>query len=78
MNVDVDFIGEIWLTVKEYIPSKERQAVADHLVSIIADYNASERDLKTLASTDSYLGRAIAEHLDDDEDLESNFIDDDE
>ena len=50
MNVDVDFIGEIWLTVKEYIPSKERQAVADHLVSIIADYNASERDLKTLAN----------------------------
>lgn len=67
MSVDIEFLGETWLAVKEYIPSKERQAAADHLVSLIADQNISDRDLKTLSRTDSYFRRAIEEYLDEDE-----------
>ena len=74
MSIDIEFLGETWLAVKEYIPSKERQAAADHLVSLIADLNLNERDLKSLSRTDSYFRRAIQEYIDD----EDTSDDDDE
>jgi hypothetical protein len=68
MNVDIDVLGEIWLTCKEYIAPKDRQAAADHVLAIVADHNIVERDLKAFAGTDAYLGRAVKEYLGDEED----------
>ena len=33
--MEEDSIIEIWNTLKEYIPTKDRQTAADHLVSIL-------------------------------------------
>ena len=66
--IDVELLGDMWLTAKEYIPSKDRQAAADHVVAIVADSEISEQDLKTFGGTDSYLGRAVHEYLGEEED----------
>ncbi len=63
MSIEIDVIGEVWLTCKEYINPKDRQAAADHLVSVVADHNILERDLIAVGGTDSYLKRAVEEYL---------------
>jgi hypothetical protein len=67
MSIDVDILSEIWLTSKEYIAPKDRQAAADHVLAIVADHNIIERELKAFASTDSYLKRSLKEYLGEDE-----------
>jgi len=67
MSVELDVLGEVWLTTKEYIAAKDRQAAADHVIAIVADHNITERDLKVFGGTDSYLKRALKEYLGDDE-----------
>ena len=78
MNVELDALSEIWMTCKEYIAPKDRQAAADHLVSVVADHNITERDLKTFGSTDSYLKRALVEYLGEEETEETFNLNEDE
>lgn len=72
MSLDVEILSEMWLTVKEYIPQKDRQAVADHVINVVADHSISERDLKTFGGADGYIQRAVSEYLDEDEDDTNN------
>ena len=76
MSLEVDILSEMWLTVKEYIPQKDRQAVADHVVNVVADHSITERDLKAFGSTDSYLKRALVEYLGEED--EPTYDEDDE
>ena len=76
MSIEIDVVGEVWLTCKEYINPKDRQAAADHLVSVVADHNILERDLIAVGGTDSYLKRAVEEYLG--EEVEEPDYDDDE
>lgn len=76
MSIELDALGEVWLTCKEYIAPKDRQAAADHVLSIVADHNIVERDLKAFAGTDAYLKRALTEYLGEEED--PMYDDDDE
>ena len=78
MSLEVDILSEMWLTVKEYIPAKDRQAVADHVVNVVADHSITERDLKAFGSTDSYLKRALVEYLGEEEVEEPDYDDEDE
>jgi len=76
MSIELDALGEVWLTCKEYISPKDRQAAADHILSIVADHNITESDLKAFAGTDSYLKRALKEYLGEDEVDESDYDED--
>lgn len=76
MNVELDALGEIWMTCKEYIAPKDRQAAADHVISVVADQNITERELKAFGATDSYLKRALTEYLGEEE--ESGYDEDDD
>lgn len=78
MNVELDTLGEVWLTCKEYINPKDRQAAADHVLAIVADQNLTERDLKAFGSTDGYLKRALVEYLGEEEVEEPDYDDEDE
>jgi hypothetical protein len=70
MSIDVEVLIETYATLKEYIPSKERQAASDTLVSMLADA-LSERELKEFGGTDAYTKRSIEEYIsEDDEDLD--------
>jgi hypothetical protein len=78
MSIELDALGEVWLTCKEYINPKDRQAAADHVISVVADHNIVENDLKAFGGTDSYLKRAVEEYLgeevdaDEEEDLDGS------
>ena len=78
MSVELDVLGEMWLTCKEYINPKDKQAAADHVISVVADHNITEAELKTFGGTDSYLKRAVEEYLgeevdaDEEEDLDGS------
>lgn len=78
MSLEVDILSELWLTVKEYIPQKDRQAVADHVINVVADHSITERDLKAFGGTDSYLKRALVEYLGEDEVEESDYDEEDD
>ena len=78
MNVDIDVLGEVWLTCKEYVAPKDRQAAADHVLAIVADQNITERELKAFGGTDSYLKRALTEYLGEEEVEEADYDDEDD
>lgn len=67
MSIELEALSEVWLTCKEYINPKDKQAAADHVLAIVADQNIVERDLKAFAGTDAYLKRALVEYLGEDE-----------
>jgi hypothetical protein len=68
MSIEVEVLIETYITLKEYIPVKERQAAADNLVSMLVD-NLSDKELREFGGADSYTKRALEEYLQD-EDLE--------
>lgn len=79
MNLEIELLSEMWMTVKEYISQKDRQAVADHVVNVVADHSITEAELKKFGGTDSYLRRAVEEYLgEEDDDHDSNTDSDDE
>ena len=63
MSLETDILGEVWLTCKEYITQKDRQAAADHVINVVADHSITEAELKAFGGTDSYLRRAVEEYL---------------
>jgi hypothetical protein len=72
---DIDILIDSYQTLKEYIPTKDRQAAADHLVGSISDYNLSDADIKAFAGVDQYLKRAFETYIG--EDLDTDSEDDD-
>jgi len=78
MSIELDALGEVWLTCKEYINPKDRQAAADHVLSVVADHNIVERDLKAFGATDSYLKRSLQEYLGEDEVEETDYDEDED
>ena len=73
MSPEVEIMSSMWEVVVEYIPTKERQVVADHVVNTIADDHAlSDGDLRAFGGTDVYLKRAVTEYLGNDDEEESD------
>lgn len=76
MTIEVDALVDTYTTLKEYIPSKDRQAAADHVFSILLDSGVSEEDLRSLSGVDSYLKRSAEEYLsEEDNDLSEDETD---
>jgi uncharacterized protein YqeY len=67
MSIDVEVLIETYTILKEYIPTKERQAAADNLVSSLVDA-LSDKELREFGSIDSYTKRSLEEYLDDEDD----------
>jgi hypothetical protein len=71
MSDTSELLVQFWQTVKEYIPVKDRQVAADHVINELVDLGITDHDLQELA-VDRIMHTAIAEHLDiqdaDDED----------
>lgn len=74
MSVDIDVLSEAYTILKEYIPTKDRQAAADNLLSVLVDV-LNDKELKEFGATDSYTKRSIEEYVefgDDDEDYDED------
>lgn len=66
-----ELIAIFWQTVREYVPAKDRQTAADHIVEELVEMGISDADLHELA-IDRAMQNAIKEHIEvgdlDDED----------
>lgn len=69
--MSVDTLAELYLIMKEYVPSKERQAAADSVVSVLVDF-LGDAEFKEFGGVDSYLRRAMKEYGGKPEDEEEN------
>lgn len=74
--VDIDVLYDMWSICKEYIPVKDREAVADHIINDLMDSGITDSDLKDFYSRDRYLrdaaesyGLTRNDHDDIDDDL---------
>lgn len=67
---DIDSVREIWSVLKEYIPSKEKQEAADHLISLLVDMDFPDSEFQSLVRSDHYLEEAAQEYLEEDTDDE--------
>jgi hypothetical protein len=64
-----ELLAIFWQTAREYIPAKDKQTAADHIVEYLVERDISHRDLHELA-IDRVMQNAIREHVDVDEDNE--------
>lgn len=74
MTIDIDVLGEVYSTLKQYIPQKDRQEASDALMSILVDI-ISDADLKEFGGIDNYTKRSLEEYagdFDDDEDYDQD------
>lgn len=66
MTIDIDVLSELYVTMKQYVPSKDRQECADSLMSVMVDM-LGDKELKEFGSTDSLLKHALKEYYDEDD-----------
>jgi hypothetical protein len=59
--IDAAILVETYLSMKEYVPAKDRQAAADQLLSYLVDSGLNDEELEEIGSTDSFLKRAFDE-----------------
>ena len=64
-----EVLAIFWQTVREYIPAKDKQTAADHIVEELVEMGVGDQDLHELA-IDRVMQNAIREHVDLDEDVE--------
>jgi len=65
--VEIDVLYDIWNVCLEYIPAKDKAAVADHIVSNLIDAGINDSDFRDFCSRDRYLREAAKSY-----DLEFN------
>jgi hypothetical protein len=59
---DTEYLVAMWQTVKEYIPSKDRQSAADHVINELVELGIDDSDLEDLA-VDKAMLTAVKEHI---------------
>jgi len=59
---DTEYLVAMWQTVKEYIPAKDRQSAADHVINELVELGIDDQDLEDLAVDKSMLN-AVKEHV---------------
>lgn len=72
MTIDVDVLIDTYSLLKEYVPVKERQAAADHVVSNLSE-SLAEDDLRQFGSIDGYTKRAVDEYLLEEDDNYNDY-----
>lgn len=78
MSIEVDSLSEVYQTLKQYIPQKDRQEASDNLMSILVDLLPDD-ELLEFSGTDAYTKRSLQEFapdmLEEDEDIDSGYED---
>jgi hypothetical protein len=75
-----DIIADVWTTIVEYVPEKQRQHAATDFVNVFMDYGVKETVLENLLGIDPYLDDALNYVIDDEvieETTEEDFDDED-
>ena len=64
-----EIVKQIYLILKQYIPAKEMQSAADHLVDDLQEL-VDEETLYRLAGLDKYMKNSVQEMLGETEDFD--------
>lgn len=72
-----DLFADFWNTVKEYVPAKERQTAADHVISVLVDAGASDTIMYALRDCDKNMKEAVQDQIDEPENDWDDESDDD-
>jgi hypothetical protein len=72
MSETAELLVQFWQTVREYIPAKDRQIAADHVINELVELGISDLDLQHLAC-DRIMTNSISEHLDVQESDEEDY-----
>jgi hypothetical protein len=59
---DTEYLVAMWQTVKEYIPAKDRQSAADHVINELVELGIDDEGLEDLA-VDKAMLNAVKEHV---------------
>ena len=59
---DTEYLVAMWQTVKEYIPAKDRQSAADHVINELVEMGIDDEGLEDLA-VDKAMLNAVKEHV---------------
>lgn len=56
MQIDhTEIAAEIWRSVLDYVPARDRESAAEQLISTLRTLDFSEHDIASLAEHDQYL-----------------------
>ena len=78
----VEIAIELWRSMKEYVPAKERALAAHQFVNTMIDFDFSDDDIHSLEEVDQYMENAVKEIMgeaeeDEDEDDYPDYEGDD-
>lgn len=63
----------IWKVLSEYIPNRDHETAAHHLVNELVDAGINEDDLYAMAAGNPTLRRAVKESVEIDEDDDDDY-----
>ena len=63
----VDVATEIWKNLVDYIPSREREAAAEHFVSTLRQLDFSQDEIEQIAEADHYVNEVLDIEQEEDE-----------
>ena len=70
--IETDFIFELWETIKQLVPAKDKLEAAERIIKACDDYGISKIDLEEMTENDKILqasfDRYFADDIEDDED----------
>lgn len=75
-TINEEYLFEIYDIVKDYVPTKEREALAEHLYDYLNGINAPAGIFDGLAECDDYFDKIYSKNVNDEEE-ESLDEDDD-
>jgi hypothetical protein len=62
-----DMLADLWTSIVEFLPEKQRKEAAGEFVNVLLDYNIKDSMLESLQGVDSYLDQAIDYAIDGEE-----------
>lgn len=74
MNIDIETVIQTYLTLKEYIPLKDRQGAADNLMSELTEV-LTDQDLKEMSQSDAFMKNAYKEYAPHEDDDDTHYED---
>jgi hypothetical protein len=73
MTIEIEVLSELYMIMKQYVVTKDRQECADNVMSSMVDM-LDDESIQTFGDTDQFLRRSLKEYFDnresDDEDGE--------
>lgn len=63
-----DFVIDLWGSIRELLPAKDRQQIADILVSVCDEYGLTDGLGMSVSELDGELKSAVQQHMGDEDD----------